>query len=237
MTPTAGPSAQSASPKSATWLDGAASEAHGRNPHLKQTRLIVETADLVVVVWTGDAARGAGGTADAVLSALELGLPVLWIKPSDFKRLRLIRPEKLPSDFHFPEFREALEGDTLRHVEFATADNLRSVLGLDDEHDEIEMASHRDGHGHDKAPKPPKAVKQHGKMREGMDNWLHSWLWRTHRNFRLMVGGRVEGVDEGPDTPADLAEQPGFRLLTDAYTDADRHANRLSAVHRSSSCC
>lgn len=220
--------------ESATWLDGAASEGHGRNPHLKQTRLIVETADLVVVVWTGEAARGAGGTADAVLSALELGLPVLWIKPSDYKHLRLIRPEKLPSDFHFPEFREALEGESLKHVEFANPENLRAVLGLDGEHDEFETAGHDHGHAKAQKPaKPRKQVKAHGKMRERMDNWLHSWLWRTHRNFRLMVGGKVEGVDEGPDTPADLVDQPGFRLLTDAYTEADRHANRLSAVHRS----
>src|SRR5690349_8745537 len=46
--------------QSATWLDGAATEARGRNPHLKQTRLVVEASDLLVVVWTGDRARGAG---------------------------------------------------------------------------------------------------------------------------------------------------------------------------------
>jgi hypothetical protein len=34
--------------ETATWLDGAAAQAQGRNPHLKQTRMIVETADLVI---------------------------------------------------------------------------------------------------------------------------------------------------------------------------------------------
>jgi len=210
--------------ESATWLDGASSEAQGRNPHLKQTRLIVETADLVIVVWTGDAARGAGGTADAVLSALEIGLPVLWIKPSDYKHLRLIRPEKLPSDFHFPEFREALEQERLRHMEFATPDNLRAVLGLDAEHHDDEGHHEHDHHPHahakakpDKPPKPPA-----GKMRQHMDNWLHGWLWRTHRVFRLLLGGKVEVVDEGPETPADLKEQPGFKLLSEAYVHADQ---------------
>ena len=200
---------------SATWLDGQASEAEGRNPHLKQTRLIVETADLVVVVWNGEPARGAGGTADAVLSALELGLPVLWIKPSD-KRLRLIRPEMLPSDFHFPEFREALEKENLRHLEVASPDNLREVLGL-------ELP----------AKAAPAAADKRSARRDRVDEWLHAWLWRTHRNFRVLVGGKVEGVDPGPDTPPDLAGQPGFEILSAAYSDADRSANRLSAVHRS----
>src|SRR3569623_1479781 len=61
-----------------TRLDGLAAEAEGRNPHLQQTRMIVEASDIVVVVWTGAAAKGAGGTADAVLYALELARPVLW---------------------------------------------------------------------------------------------------------------------------------------------------------------
>jgi hypothetical protein len=216
--------------ESATWLDGAASEAHGRNPHLKQTRLIVETADLVVVVWTGDAARGAGGTADAVLSALELGLPVLWIKPSDHRRLRLIRPEKLPADFHFPEFREALEKENLKHVEFATPDNLRTVLDLDAE---LQDAG-REPHGHAPHARPmPDSVRKPGRMRQGLDKWLHGWLWRTHRAFRTLVGGSIESLEEAPDTPKDLAEQPGFRLLSEAYAQSDHFANRLSAVHRS----
>ncbi|HET9159996.1 MAG TPA: hypothetical protein VFN88_05245, partial [Caulobacteraceae bacterium] len=182
----------------------------------------------LVVVWTGDAARGAGGTADAVLSALELGLPVLWIKPSDHRRLRLIRPEKLPADFHFPEFREALEKENLKHMEFASVDNLRMVLGLDTEHDDAPP----EPHGHTQRARP-QTKKPPGKMHERMDKWLHGWLWRTHRVFRTVMGGAVESIEEGPDTPADLAEQPGFRLLSEAYAQADHFANRLSAVHRS----
>jgi hypothetical protein len=203
--------------QSATWLDGLASEAEDRNPHLKQTRLIVETADLVVVVWNGEPARGAGGTADAVLSALELGLPVLWIKPSDHRRLRLIRPEMLPSDFHFPEFREALAKETLRHLEIASPTSLAQVLGLH--------------HTQGAAPAPAPPARSTG--REKFDDWLHAWLWRTHRNFRVLLGGKVEGIDPGPATPPDLAGQPGFQVLSAAYAEADRSANRLSAVHRS----
>src|SRR5512144_2433250 len=67
--------------QSSTWLDGRTTESLGRNAHLAQTRWLIGVADLLVVVWTGDHARGAGGTADAVRLALEHGIPVFWIQP------------------------------------------------------------------------------------------------------------------------------------------------------------
>lgn len=204
--------------ETATWLDGAAAEAEGRNPHLKQTRLIVETADLLVVVWTGERARGAGGTADAVRCALDLGLPVLWIKPSEPHALRLIRSEDLPSDFDFTEFQEALQAGRQAHVEFASPENLREALSA-------------------RAPEPaawePPAAETPQRLLGRIEDWLHGWLWKTYGIFRKLVGGRVEPVPPGPDVPADLASQPGFQILTAAYLKADSLANRLSAVHRS----
>lgn len=203
--------------QSATWLDGQATEVLGRNPHLRQTRLIVEAADILVAVWTGAKARGAGGTADAVRYALEMGLPVLWITPLQPERLRLIRPDDLPPDFDFTEFQEALEADHAAHVEAATVDTLRDALDLD----------------------TPKAVAEPAPQTEAsrsmakFDNWLHGWLWKTYGTFRRLVGGPARGMSEPPPIPADLAAQPGFVLLTAAYLAADRHANRLSAVHRS----
>lgn len=214
--PPVGPSGAA---ESATWLDGEAAEAEGRNPHLKQTRLIVETADLLVVVWTGERARGAGGTADAVRCALDLGLPVLWIKPSEPHALRLIRPEDLPSDFDFTEFQEGLQAGRRAHVEAASVENLREVLSA-------------------RAPsEPPAAFAPQPEGGETLlariEEWLHGWLWKTYGTFRKIVGGRVEPVPPGPDVPADLAAQRGFQILTAAYLKADGHANRLAAVHRS----
>jgi hypothetical protein len=200
--------------ESATWLDGAATQAEGRNPHLKQTRMIVETADLVIVVWTGEKARGAGGTADAVLRALELGLPVLWIRPSEPHPLRLIRPDALPSDFHFPEFQEALQNGGIPHVEIADADTLRRVLGL-------EQAPHES------------LTSEVSGWRVALDNWLHHWLWKTYSKFRKAVGGSVSGIVKPLPVPTDLAQQPGFIAMEAAYLKADHLANRLSAVHRS----
>ncbi len=205
--------------QSATWLDGAAAEALGRNPHLKQTRLVVEAADLLVVVWTGERARGAGGTADAVRCALEIGLSVLWVKPSD-PRLRLIRPERLPSDFDFPEFQEGLQAGNFSHVEDATAANVRDVLNLDS----LAVAEAAEAMAEEGAE---------GQRAGSLDDWLHVWLWKTYGGFRRLLGGRVSGLAAPHPLPEDLAEQEGFRLLTAAYLKADHHANRLSAVHRS----
>lgn len=205
--------------QSATWLDGEATEKLGRNPHLKQTRLVVETADMLVVVWTGERARGAGGTADAVRCALEMGLAVLWIKPADSPILRLIRPERLPFDFDFHEFQEGLAAGLLDHVELATPENLRAVLGLDEDWAAAE----------EEAQASPPA----GGPWTRIDAWLHTWLWKTYGSFRRFVGGAVGGLPPGPPVPPDLAEQPGFGLLTAAYAEADQHANRLAAVHRS----
>lgn len=200
---------------SATWLDGAAAEKLGRNPHLKQTRMIVETADIVVVVWTGEKARGAGGTADAVLRALELGLPVLWIKPETPHPLRLIRPEQLPSDFHFPEFQEALANGGIPHVEEAAVGNLRAALALDRRADSAASTDDKDD------------------TQGAIETWLHRTVWKTYSNFRKLVGGKISGVGDPEPLPGDLVQQPGFMMLDSAYMRADRIANRLSAVHRS----
>jgi hypothetical protein len=197
-----------------TWLDGAAAEAQGRNPHLKQTRMIVEAADLVVVVWTGEPAKGAGGTADAVLCALELNLPVLWIQPTRAHPIRLIRPERLPSDFHFPEFQEALHRGRLDHVEIATPEILRNVF--------------------DGAPRHADASGEHAhRRRSGIDDALHNTVWKTYRAFRRHVGGRVKVDTPDVTVPPSLQVQPGFQLLSAAHVSADHIANRLSSVHRS----
>ena len=199
-----------------TRLDGAAAEAEGRNPHLQQTRLIVEAADIVVVVWNGTAAKGAGGTADAVLYALELARPVLWINPAQGGRVRLIQPEPLPIDFHFLEFLEGLAGPNLPpHLVDPTPEALREAVG-------VTTARHAHGEHED------------AKSAHLLDSFLHRYAWRTYAFFRRFVGGKVPGPPAPEvETPASLKVQPGFVILTRAYHRWDRVANRLSAVHRS----
>ena len=114
--------------EASTWLDGAATQASGRNPYLAQTRWLIGVADLLVVVWTGDHARGAGGTADAVRLALEHGIPVLWLKPGARTSLKLIRPEHLDEDFGFLEFLEELRIAREPLVRPATPENVRQAL-------------------------------------------------------------------------------------------------------------
>ena len=115
--------------RSSTWLNGRETEGHGRNAHLAQTRWLVGAADLLVVLWTGEHARGAGGTADAVRLALEHNIPVLWIRPGEPNALRLIRPEHLDEDFGFLEFLEELRFSRPPLVRKATPAAIHAALG------------------------------------------------------------------------------------------------------------
>ena len=192
----------------ATWLDGQATEALGRNAHLAQTRWLLGAADLLVVVWTGEHARGAGGTADAVRIALEHAVPVLWIKPGEPGVLRLIRPEHLDEDFGFLEFLDELRLGRPPLVRPATAEALHDALG------DLGLRLPPPEPGDD-GPKPRRDRR-----------------WRTYANFRRVLGGKAPPSERLP-TPPDLAEQPGFVRLTQAQAAADDDASRLGAVHRS----
>lgn len=193
---------------SASWLDGAAAEATGRNPHLAQTRWVIGAADLLVVVWTGARGRGAGGTADAVHLALERGVPVLWIKSTaDGGGLRLIRPEHLYDDFAFLEFLEELAREREPLVTPATAETLRQALaGV--------------------------SAEQTLPAETADDNRPLLPIWRTYAVLRKLIGGTAPPF-ELPPTPPDLASQRGFTDLTAAQAQADARASRLGAVHRS----
>jgi hypothetical protein len=189
-----------------TWLNGAATEAAGRNPYLAQTRWLIGAADLLIVVWTGEHARGAGGTADAVRLALEHGIPVLWIQTSQPETLQLIRPEHLDDDFGFLEFLEQLALAREPLVRPATAERVREALldlGLGD---------------------PEPAI--------GDPPSMPTRPWRTFAIFRRLLGGRAPPYAV-PPPPADLDAQRGFEGLSLAHAMADRAASAVGSVHRS----
>ncbi|HEV2532959.1 hypothetical protein [Phenylobacterium sp.] len=198
-----------------TWLDGAAAEAAGRSAHLAQTSWMIEAADLLVAVWNGRAGRGAGGTADAVRLALERGVPVLWLKPGEV-RPQLIRPDRFAHDYGFQEFLERLDQAPASLLP-ATPEAIAAVLPAAVEDPEA-LWTERERRG------PARAF----------DDWLHRSLWSAYRHFRRSVGGRPAGASSpAPAPPADLAAQPGFARLDEAYRAADRRADRIGAVHRS----
>ena len=194
----------------ATWLDGAASAAAGRNPHLAQTRCIIGAADLLVVAWTGRPARGAGGTADAVRLALEHGAPVLWIEPGGQRPPRLIAPAHLDEDFGFQELLEHLAEARPPLLQSATPEVLHSALvdlGLD-------------------------ADRLRGLMAVPPSDEDEKRPARAYRVFRRLLGGRITAAH--PESlPADLEADPGFVRLTLAYVQTDQRASRLGARHRS----
>lgn len=201
----------------ATWLDGAATRELGRNPHLTQALWMIGAADLLVVIWTGEHARGAGGTADAVRLAFERGLPVLWIRPDEPDSARIIRPEYLDEDFGFLEYLDALKHSRAPLVQDATPASLRAVLldrGLVD--DDAKPAIEPPATSESDEPSPARIILP----------------WRTYALFRRVLGGKPTPFESSPPPP-DLQAQPGFTALTRARREASRRAQELGATHRS----
>ena len=196
---------------SATWLDGATTRVRGRNPHLSQSRWLIGAADLLVVVWTGEQARGPGGTADAVRLALEHGTPVIWVQPGDPCALRLIRPEYLDEDFGFLEFLEHLTAAREPLVSKATPHSVHAALA------DLGLAEVAE-------PEPAEAVAAQ-KTRAPQP-------WRSYDLFRRMLGGKAQSYTAQPPPP-DLAAQPGFASLSAARSAAADTAKRLGSIHRS----
>ena len=58
---------------------------------------LVERSDLIVAVWDGGPAAGAGGTAQSVALALDLGSPVLRLDPARPERWTRLAPRRPPA--------------------------------------------------------------------------------------------------------------------------------------------
>ena len=71
--------------RGATAGDGAA--------YAAANQVMLDQADLVLIVWDGKPARGPGGTAEVVAQAQARGLPVIWIASQPPHELRLLDPE------------------------------------------------------------------------------------------------------------------------------------------------
>jgi len=200
----------------ATWLDGEATLAGGRHPHLAQSRWLIGAADLLVVIWSGAPARGPGGTADAVRLALEHGVPVLWIDPAQLAAPRLIRAQALDEDMGFLEVLDILAAGGGDWVVEASPREIHAALA------ELGLS------GHARTPEP--AHRPHRTRPPPRADV--AWPWRAYALFRRALGGRAAPY-QPPPPPADLAAEPGFAVLTEAYQAADARARRLGAIHRS----
>ena len=59
-------------------------------------RILIEQSDLVIAVWDGHSTADIGGTGHTVCVALEMGAPVLWLRPSNLADWRILQaPEAL----------------------------------------------------------------------------------------------------------------------------------------------
>ena len=60
-------------------LDGTRAD----EPHAYEElgRIVVANSDVLIAIWNGESAAGAGGTAAVVSDAVAAGIPVIWLKP------------------------------------------------------------------------------------------------------------------------------------------------------------
>ncbi len=200
-----------------TYLDGGDAEAAGRSAHLMQTRWLLEDADLLVAVWTGENGRGAGGTADAVRIALERGTPVLWIKAGKDDGLKLISPGALDADFGFLEFLEQLEHERPTLIIPASAEALAALLNKP----RLSIGD----------PEPSRSLSQ--LLLRLWEDLQDCTIWRAFALYRRLMGGARPMAHLPIVPPESLANEPGFQTLTRAYLSLDARASRLAAIHRS----
>ena len=85
-------------------------------------QILIEQCDVLIAVWDGTSTINVGGTGHTALRALEAGVPVFWIDPTDPSRVRLVRlPEAL--EVGTPPLGEAECEDAVRSV-------ITSIIGL-----------------------------------------------------------------------------------------------------------
>lgn len=224
-------------------LDGAASEAEKprRAAHLDQSRFLVRWADVLVALWNGEPAQGAGGTADAVRLALAKGVPVVWIDPRAWT-IRFINPQGLWADASPAEILDLLahaaELDT--YMPPANAAALAAVLGplfappadaaghhghADPSHDEASETDSRKDYALD--PLKP------GGRRDRAAIWLARWLaglWGPMVNLVSGMGPAPRAAD--PERSAITRQQAGFRLLADEAQAASELADYTGNLQR-----
>lgn len=71
-------------------------------PYAVQGRILVSRLHVLVAVWDGRPARGAGGTGDVVEHALEAGRPVVWIHARPPHRVRFADMRDVHGPFRGP---------------------------------------------------------------------------------------------------------------------------------------
>ncbi|HEY5107253.1 MAG TPA: hypothetical protein VII73_10860 [Caulobacteraceae bacterium] len=220
--------------ETSTCLDGAAAGRHG---HGELSRWIVRNCDVVVVVWDGGSAVGAGGTGDTVRLALHKGVPVLWIRPNA-PDLQLLDPSSVWRDDGATE----AAGHPARLTRPATIEALSTILFAAFA---PPLPRHRSLEGHASVGDPEIIARRDfarrdplhrdGGLRSTLADLCDHTLWRAFDVFKSLAGKPpvIPRADPPAQLPADVAAQEGYRRLAAALDQADQRANRLSQAHRS----
>lgn len=200
--------------------------------------VVLNQSDLLLAVWDGGAARGAGGTVDTLRQALDLGVPTLWIDsraPHGWKLLRL--PADLDRVVDAPAFGDP--GEDQRRLRAALTAVVEAELGLPPPDPEATSAQTARAH-----------LEDYDAERKHRLNL--AFIWKLARDFLGGAGLRIPGLrvppfvdqvrnewptrnDPRPDGAAPPTDATSWinAALREHYAWSDRLADRYADAHRS----
>lgn len=201
--------------------DSLTAEASGR--YAVASRIMIEQSDLVIAVWDGFNRSLYGGTGHTIASALELGVPVIWLRPQAPDELRvLVRPEDLVGAQRCG-----------RNDRKATIESLRPLVDAALCADLA--ATHEMQHGEWQNHK-----KHESKRRDGLEAYLaERWpsrsnrLWHAYRRVEALFGEKTWAMRlrpltrtyERPEALGAVAWQPALHTA-EGLGDADARFTR-----------
>jgi hypothetical protein len=77
-------------------LDGPTQDAERSAAYESVGRVVLDQCDLLMAIWDGEPAKGAGGTGQIVERARRRGMPILWINPKTVAAVLQTRKDEVP---------------------------------------------------------------------------------------------------------------------------------------------
>ncbi|MBI1251043.1 MAG: hypothetical protein GC189_06205 [Alphaproteobacteria bacterium] len=160
----------------------AAFDAEASHRYTLASRIVIEQSDVVLAIWDGASRTQFGGTGHTIATALENGVPVIWMRPEAPQAWRVLRS---PEDLTAPLPAGAAEQDA------ALGEIVRAALAP--------LASQNtDDHGF------PAFLQERWKPKSGR-------FWHGYRRIEAVFGGGgapLKSLRQTYATPAEIADGP-----------------------------